>query len=338
MNTRIAEQVPLAPYTTFRIGGPAEFFVSVSSVAELRDAVSWAKERALPIAVLGGGSNVLIADEGVKGLVVRMDIGGSVYEERDGTVAVRAGAGMSWDALVGETVERGLWGIENLSGIPGSVGGAVVQGIGAYNQAVGETLESVEVFDCHAGELRSMSREECAFEYRDSFFKHDDGRHVVVSATFVLSEGGAPNLAYRDLAALNLADPTPTDVRNAVLQIRHGKFPDLAEAGTAGSFFKNPILPQTEAAALAASYPGMPLFDMPETDGVKVPLGWILDRVLHLRGARVGDVCAYENQALVIVNTGSASARDVDAFVRNIEQKVFDATGIHIEREVRSLA
>ncbi|HYF10380.1 MAG TPA: UDP-N-acetylmuramate dehydrogenase [Candidatus Paceibacterota bacterium] len=332
---RLLSDVPLSPHTTFQIGGPADFFVEVSSVSELEEACRFAREKALPLFILGGGSNVLVSDAGWRGLAIKIAIGGI---ERKGS-SVRAGAGVSWDELVAFTVGQELWGLENLSGIPGSVGGAVVQNIGAYGAAISEVFESAEVFDIESGTVRTFSREECAFDYRDSFFKHDGGKHVVLSASFMLSSAPKPNLSYRDLAERFAGmSPSLAEIREAVLSIRRGKFPDLSKEGTAGSFFKNPILPKAEAVALQSRYPEMPLFDMPETTGVKVPMGWILDKVLGLRGHAKGGARLFEKQALVIAAERGSSAEDVRALAAEVIERVREACGIELEPEVRIIS
>jgi len=333
---RLLSDVLLSPYTTFRIGGKADFFVEAATLPELQEACQFASSKSLPVFILGGGSNILVADEGWRGVVIKIEIGGIRLEERDGVSLVHAGAGVSWDELVAWTVERGLWGLENLSGVPGSVGGAVVQNIGAYGAAISEVLESAEVLDTRNSQVRTFSVQDCAFDYRDSFFKHDDGAYIVLSASFALSREPQPNLSYKDLT-VRFGDQTPalTEVREAVLQIRREKFPDLSKEGTAGSFFKNPILPKTEALALQARYPKMPLFDMPETAGVKVPAAWIMDKVLGLRGYALGRVRLFEKQAFVVVAEPGARAEEVRVLAEEVTRRVREECGIELEPEVR---
>jgi UDP-N-acetylmuramate dehydrogenase len=326
----IEENVPLAPLTSFKIGGPARFFVPVETTEELQKALSFAKERGLAVLILGGGSNVLIDDAGWGGLVIKIEITGI---ERDGQALI-AGAGESWDALVARAVGEGLWGLENLSGIPGSVGGAVVGGIGAYGAAVGQHLVWVEALDLD-GTIQRMTNTECAFGYRSSFFKNEAGRYIVLRAAFELSTTPAPELSYKDLAGrFREGIPSLAAIREAVLAIRSGKFPDLAVEGTAGSFFKNPIVSAKEAEALTRRYPAMPVFSMPETDGIKVPLAWLLDHVLALKGTCVGGARLFERQPLVIAATAGASAADVRTLAQMVEKKVKEEFNILIEREV----
>ncbi len=378
----IEEYVPLAPLTTFHIGGMARYFCRVESVEELQECLDWldrahhkfARDQNQGVLILGGGSNVLIRDEGFDGLVIKMEIG--VVEigidekgEGEGKKLLIAGAGESWDGLVLRAVKEGLWGIENLSGIPGTVGGGVVQNIGAYGAALSEVLEWVEVFDVAYKEkkegmtsaIRRMYAHECRFDYRDSIFKHKDTL-VVLRAAFRLSHQPNPNLLYKDLAsrfnrptddtqmyvyasreALKAPKMT-TDtalpqslsaVREVVLEIRRDKFPDLSKEGTAGSFFKNPILSRGAASILAAAYPLMPLFPLPESGGVKVPLAWLLDHELGLKGFASGGARLFEKQPLVIATTSTASSRDVEALAQAVAQKVQKHFSITIEPEVR---
>ncbi|HVY72521.1 MAG TPA: UDP-N-acetylmuramate dehydrogenase [Candidatus Paceibacterota bacterium] len=334
----IQESIALAPITTFRIGGPARFFCVAKTLDDIRQSLDFARDQHTPVFILGGGSNVLVPDEGFDGLVIKLECMG-VEVVREGTrVVITAGAGESWDALVARAVAEDAWGIENLSGIPGTVGGACVQNIGAYGAAFSQVLESIEVFDTNTREIKTLSREECALGYRGSIFKEEDGRYIVLHATLVLQTQPAPNISYKDLKA-RFADMSMdlSSIRAAVLEIRAAKFPDLSVEGTAGSFFKNPIMPKAEAEALKQTYPDMPLFDMPETEGVKVPLAWLLDHALHLKGTEVGGARLFENQVLVIAAKRGTSSHDVQELASHVQEKVFSELKIKIEPEVKIL-
>lgn len=341
----IRENVPLADYTTFHVGGSAEYFAEVAAVEELRSAARWAREKNVPVTVLGGGSNVFVADAGVEGLVIRNAIKGREVQERGDEIILTVGAGEVFDEVVALAVENGWWGLENLSCIPGSVGAAPIQNIGAYGVEIAERIVSVEVYDRRADCVRALAAAECAFAYRDSLFKHPEGRrYIVIGVTFRLSKTPAPVLQYRDLALWNerrekaAADaPSLAEIRTAVCAIRAQKFPDWNVTGTAGSFFKNPTIPKTHFEKLAGKYPELPGYET-ENGEVKVHLGWILDRALGLRGFRDGNVGTYEGQALVLVNHGGATAQELEAFARGIAQKVFDATQIEVEWEVTKLS
>ncbi len=337
---QIKENVPLAPLTTFGIGGVARYLALAQDIKEIVAAFAYAKEKDLKVLLLGGGSNMLMPDTGWSGLVIKIEVKGVEIE----TNVVIAGAGEGWDGVVAQAVSKELWGLENLSGIPGTVGGAVVQNIGAYGAALSQTLSWVEVFDTTSGEVKKLTNAECAFGYRTSIFKKNAGRYIVLRAAFELSTAPNPNLAYRDpnkaykdIAQILEKNPEPSlaDLRAAVLAIRADKFPDISVEGTAGSFFLNPIVPEEAARGLEERFPGMPLFAMPETTDMKVPLGWILDHVLHMRGFTLGKVRLFEKQALVVVAERGATASDVQALVQKIKKEVKEKLDLEIEEEVK---
>ena len=333
---KIEENVPLKPLTTFGIGGAARFFSQVKSVEEAQKSLDFARDQNLQVLLLGGGSNMLIDDKGFDGLVIKIEIAGIEIEKE----MLIAGAGESWDGLVERAVKENLWGVENLSGIPGTVGGAVAGNIGAYGQALSQTLLWIDVFDTHTREVVKMTNRECLFDYRDSFFKHDDGRHVILRAAFELSSAPKPELSYKDLTE-RFPEDTSLDIRairDAIVAIRKGKFPDLEVEGTAGSFFKNPILSKQAAEKLRAQYPMMPLFDMPETEGVKVPLAWLLDKVLDLNGYHIGGARLFERQPLVIAAARNTSSSDVRALAKAVQEKVFENFAIQLEPEVKIIS
>jgi UDP-N-acetylmuramate dehydrogenase len=331
----IEHNVPLAPLTTFHIGGSARFFVRVSTKEELAQALAYAKERELKVLILGGGSNMLIDDVGFNGLVIKIELMGVTIEHDKNGAIVVAGAGEGWEALVARAVEEKLWGIENLSGIPGTVGAAPVQNIGAYGCEIKDTLEWVEALDTETGGLLRLSREQCLFGYRSSIFKLNPGRLVVLQVALRLLEDGTPRLFYKDLAEVFQDAPAPTlsAVRDAVLNIRAKKFPDLSQEGTAGSFFLNPAVSKEKAAQLLERYPELPQFPAP--NGVKLSLAWLLDNALQLRGYSHGSARLFEKQPLVIVASGSNAFSDVVALKDEILQKVFETLEIELEPEVR---
>lgn len=331
--------VPLAPHTTFKTGGAAAYYTTVTTEAELEAALAEASAASLPVTVLGGGSNVLVADTGVAGCVIQNQLGGwHVSLLADGVVAVTAGAGLVWDELVAQSVAEGWWGLENLSAIPGSVGATPIQNVGAYGVEVGDRIVSVRAMHQRDQSVRDFTAAECAFGYRDSFFKTSAGREWVVCAvTYALSTTPLPQLQYRDLATW-FTDQTPTQpaIREAVITIRSKKFPDWHQVGTAGSFFQNPIISVDSFAALRERYPELPGY--PTADGqVKVALGWILDKVCDLRGVYDGAVGCYEGQALVLVQRGGASSAAVAHFAETVAKQVYEHTGIEIAWEVTLL-
>ena len=330
---RIEENVPLAPHTTFRLGGPARYFSCIKTVEELRQSLDFSKSRNLEILLLGGGSNLLISDAGFGGLVIKIEITGV---EREGDTLI-AGAGESWDALVAHTVAGGWWGLENLSGIPGTVGAAPVQNIGAYGAEIKDSVRWVEVLDRHSGEVVRMESAACGFGYRTSIFKRlpaqagEPQRYVVLRVAFALKKDGTPNASYKDLAGITRLNLD--EIRQKVLEVRSQKFPDLSKEGTAGSFFLNPVVSGQKAAKLLQKYPGVPQFAA--ENGVKVSLAWLLDNVLHAKGMREGGARLYERQPLVIVAGVGASARDVTALKEKIKKEVQEKLDIMLEEEVR---
>ena len=334
------EGVSLKEYTTFKVGGPASYFATVRSVGELTDALTFAAQHTLAWFVLGGGSNVIFSDEGYEGVVLKMEITGVAVEDRGDTVEVTCGAGESWDALVALSVERGWYGLENLSAIPGTVGAAPLQNIGAYGMEVGESISFVEVLNTETGEIETLTPAACAFGYRTSVFKTPEGaKYTVLRVGFLLKKWGELRLTYKDVTDYFKStgvSPTLNSVRGAIGEIRAQKFPDLALYGTAGSYFKNPIIPREEGRALQARFPELPLYDV---DGghVKIALAWILDHVLHLRGLRKGRVGTFERQPLVLVNFGGATSVELHAFAECIAADVLNATGIKIVPEVVSI-
>lgn len=356
----IQEHISLKELTTMKIGGVARFFCMVTSEADMREAFAFAKEKGIVVTILGGGSNVLVGSDEIHALVIKVDVRGVEWKDEGDTVLVIGGAGQSWDALVAEAVRRELWGIENLSGIPGTVGAAPIQNIGAYGTEVKEVIEWVEVFDIALGKLRQLTNAECRFAYRDSIFKHEGKKLMVTKVAVRLKKAGVPNLEYKDLKRYFAHDPAPSlvRIRATVLEIRSKKFPDLNEFGTAGSFFKNPIIPKAQFDELQKKYPDLPGFPM-DADirgfgntrmladdslrikdkglRIKIPLAWILDNICGLKGYEKGNVKLFEKQPIVLVQNGSASAEEIESFAKEISDRVREQTGIIVEWEVQKI-
>lgn len=331
---------PLAPKTTLGIGGPARVFISAATDHDVSAAVAYARAQRLPLRIIGAGSNLLVPDEGVAAVVLSLtDTELSFAPETDGVVYATAAAGVRWDTFVDAAATRGLYGIENLAGVPGTVGGAAVQNIGAYGAAFSSVFVYADTFNTQTGEIERIHHAEAAFGYRTSIFKQRR-ELVILRVTVQLSTTGALMLTYPDLVRYEAdkgALHTPQQAVMAIRAIRAAKFPDLSREGTAGSFFANPVLPESEAQQLAARFPGLPLFVLPESPGyAKVPLAWILEHVLHLKGFQQGSVRLYEKHALVLVAERGAHAREVNALVTEVAQRVHDATGITIAREVET--
>ena len=337
-----SEDISLAGLTTFRLGGKAAGVAACKNLDDIKDAVALSRERALPWYVMGDGSNLLVNDAGYDGIIIRMEGDAVTFEDSNderagGGVLAIAEAGAVWDTFVEESVARKLWGIENLAGIPGSVGGAPVQNIGAYGADVSQTLAWVEAYDTTIDTLRRFTNDECTFGYRESRFKHDPSL-IIMRVAVTLSKTGTPRIDYKDLKARSEAGEsltTPIIIAKAVREIRSGKFPDLAVSGTAGSFFKNPTLTLETFAIFREKYPELPGY--PTEGGMKISIAWILDHVLALKGYAKDHVRLFERQPLVIVAEQGATAHDVDALAREIESRVLETTGIVLEREVRML-
>lgn len=335
---KIEENVLLSGLTTFKTGGPARFLITLEADEEVVDAYAFAKAEGLPVIPLGGGSNMLAHDDLHNAVFVRSAVATIESEIVGGGVRVSASAGVVWDALVLYTVQNNWWGLENLSHIPGTVGGAVVQNIGAYGAAIGSVLESVVAYDSDIQEIVMLSRDDCMLGYRTSIFKKFPDRFFVLSVRLVLSVTPSPVIAYKDLVEHFNDEPNPSldAIRNAVITIRGRKFPPLAEYGTAGSFFLNPVMNADDALRVRAEYPNMPLFDLPE-GGVKVPLAWFLEHVVKVKGMQDGAVSVWKNHSLVLVSESGATTADVIALAENISKLVKEKIGIDISIEVRVL-
>lgn len=333
----IQQNVGLATYTTFKIGGPAEFFAEVTKIDQLLKLVSWAKENDLSVTVFGGGSNVLVDDVGIPGLVLCMKSRGmEIVREDEDYVSVKVSAGEVWDNFVDICVDRGWWGLENLSGIPGSVGATPIQNVGAYGVEVSELIEEVEVLHLPTLFIKKFSNTECCFGYRDSFFKREVIKeHIVTSVTYRLSKKVKPIIDYKDLQNYfaGKKDLSLIDIREGVLAIRQGKFPDLRVVGTAGSFFKNPVVTLGQFTNLQDIFPSLSGHETQK--GIKISAAWLIDKVAGFRGVSRGGVGTHETQALVMVNHGGATAREVLDFSTEIIDEVYKKTKITLQPEVQ---
>lgn len=331
---QILEQISLAQFTTMHVGGNARFFARVKDTGELSSAISFAKEKALPFFILGGGSNTLVADEGFPGLVVKIEFKGITS---DGA-RVTAGAGEVWDNVVRFAVARNLWGIENLSLVPGTVGGAAVQNIGAYGVEARDTIFSVDAFDTETLQTKTFFRDECEFGYRESIFKNNRDL-IVIRAVFKLRENGAPQTEYEDVKKYfqenGIKAPTLAEIRDAIVAIRTAKMP-APPLGTAGSFFKNPVVSAEQYEALKKRFPDVKAYPqgVNKDSAVKLSAAWLLDHVGAWRGVRRGDAGVHEKQALVLVNYGTASAEEMRSLANEMKHDIKEKTNIDIEEEV----
>lgn len=345
--TDILEEVPLAPHTTLGLGGDARFFLRATDERSVVDALRWARRRGVKVGVLGGGSNLVIADEGFDGLVVEMaQRGVEISEERDEAI-VTAAAGEEWDALCERCVAAGWQGLECLGGIPGRVGATPIQNVGAYGQEVAETIRAVRVLDRDALTIREMSPDECAFAYRDSFFKRSPDRYVVLAVAFALVPEGAPAVRYGELQRALESEEAPSlsTVRETVIALRRNKsmVVDFADENhrSAGSFFTNPIVPRAEAEALieraaaegivptADDVPRWPVGD----DRVKLAAGWLVERAGMTKGTKHGRVGISTKHALSLVHHGGGTTRELLELAERVRAAVRDRFGVTLAME-----
>jgi UDP-N-acetylmuramate dehydrogenase len=343
----VQENVPLAPLTTFRLGGPARYFVEAQTIAEVQEGVGFARSRNLPLFVLGGGSNLVVSDSGWPGLVLKVAIGG--IERRhdlddDGNALFDVGAGESWDRFVSHAVHEQCAGVECLSGIPGSVGGTPVQNVGAYGQEVSETIESVLALDLKDGQVRELCREACGFSYRSSIFNTSErGRFIILRVTYALTPGGEPGIRYADLKRHFdgwAAPPSLAETREAVRHIRALKgmliVPGDPDCQSAGSFFKNPVVSEQHhddlkkrAESRRLTLPSYPALDAQK----KISAAWLVEHSGFAKGYGFGHVGISSKHTLAIVNRGGATAAEVLALKEQVQQRVEEIWGVHLEPE-----
>lgn len=339
----IIKDVPLAPLTTLRIGGAARYFIEATSSEMLSAAVAWAHSQSLPHFVLGGGSNVVIADEGFDGLVIHLAIGGIQTRLENHQAVVKAGAGVDWDSFVAFCVEKNWAGVECLSGIPGRVGATPIQNVGAYGQEVSETIDAVEAFDTQTRGLVELRANECAFGYRASRFKGDDrNRFIVTNVTYRVTVNGRPAIRYKDLqgyfAEQIISNPSLQEVREAVIAIRRRKAmvtdPNDTDSRSVGSFFVNPVVPLEEfeqiKARAAKANPNaghMPAFAAAD-QRVKLSAAWLIEQSGTPRGTVYGNVGTSTKHSLAIINRGGGTAREVLELCDIIKARVLDCFGV----------
>jgi len=335
---RIVENARLDARNTFGVAARAPMLVEVADAAALPELFGYGMLRDGPVLVLGGGSNVLFAGD-PSGVVLALGAQSIAIVEDDGDSAViRADAGVEWHAFVLWTLGHGFAGLENLSLIPGTVGAAPIQNIGAYGIEVRESIEAVHAFDRTMRSMTTLAPAQCAFAYRDSVFKHDPDRYVVTAVDFRLSRTPHLRLDYAgvgdELAAMGVDAPRPSHVAEAVCRIRRRKLPDPAVIGNAGSFFKNPIVPTDVAQTLHAAHPTLPMFRSGDDATRKLSAAWFIDQC-GWKGHREGDAGVAPSHALVLVNHGKATGAELLALARRIADSVNERFGVAIEPEPR---
>jgi UDP-N-acetylmuramate dehydrogenase len=337
----IQQNLSLAPWTTLGIGGPAQFFAQAQSEDDLLDALAFANARGLPVFILGGGSNLLVADSGYPGLVIRIEIQGPIVRREH---AFHVPAGTPWDHFVTHICTLGLSGIECLAGIPGLTGGAPIQNIGAYGQEVAQTIASVRAYDRLERQFVTLDRTACRFAYRESLFNTTArGRYVVTEVAFTFDPAARPNLTYADLRSFAAAiehPPTPLEVAETVKVIRHRKgmllVPGEPDCRSAGSFFKNPIVAPESVDRIAATL-GVPAESVPRYPAphgrIKLPAAWLLEKAGFHKGYVFGEAGISSRHTLALINRGHATFADIVHLRELIVGSVLDRFGIALEQE-----
>lgn len=343
----IERDVPLAPLTSLELGGPAKYFVRVMDEATLVQALHWSADRQTPFAILAGGSNVIVPDEGYDGLVLHMSIDSLDFHDGGN---VTAGAGVAWEKVVDGAVARSWAGLECLAGIPGSAGATPIQNVGAYGAEVAEAITRVRVIRCDTLEPEELAPKDCGFGYRDSSFKREPGRFIVSAVDFALRPNGPGTVRYAELASKIGPDATLAEIRRAVIELRRHKSM-LVEPGdpnrrSAGSFFLNPLVSSADADRLVEQALADELVSRADevpryaTEGpeVKLAAGWLIERAGVAKGSRRGAIGVSSKHALALVHHGGGTTAELLAFADEIRARVLDRFGVALEREPRLLA
>jgi UDP-N-acetylmuramate dehydrogenase len=340
----IQENIALAPLTTLGVGGAARYFAAAHTVADATEALVWARERQLPVFILGGGSNLVVSDAGFAGLVLHVAIDGLTVRDDAGRRVYSVGAGVEWDAFVSRVVDENCGGVECLSGIPGSVGATPVQNVGAYGQEVSDSIQHVDAIALDTLEPVIFPHDACGFHYRHSRFNSADaGRYLITRVEFVLTPGAAPRLDYADLQR-HFADllasggqPSLAEVRQAVLTIRGRKGMVIDEndpdSRSAGSFFRNPVVSVAHYQRIAAACPEpVPHFAAPHGE-LKLPAAWLIEHSGLHRGFAIGEAAISGKHTLALVNRGHATAADMLHLRDHIQRRVRDRFSVELEPE-----
>ncbi len=330
----MSSQYPsLKPFNTLGINVVARDITTAKTIADLCDAWQTCQQKNMPFILLGGGSNVLFLED-YHGMVVINRLMGIQVEEKDDAWHLHVGAGENWHHLVEYTLAQGFSGLENLALIPGCVGSAPIQNIGAYGVELKDVCEYVDIVDLQHGQIKRLLADACQFGYRDSLFKHAyrDG-YAITAVGIKLAKTWHPVMTYGELTKLNSATVTPGQIFDGVCHMRRSKLPDPEITGNVGSFFKNPVVDAIEASEILHHYPDVPHY--PQTNGaVKLAAGWLIDQC-HLKGYRIGGAAVHRQQALVIINENNATSQDIVALAHEIRQRVGSKFNVLLEPEVR---
>ncbi|MCL9801366.1 UDP-N-acetylmuramate dehydrogenase [Pseudomonas sp. rhizo66] len=335
MSLQVQPQVSLKPFNSFGVDVCAQLFAEAHSDADVREALAYATEHHVPLLVIGGGSNLLLTAD-ITALVLRMATRGIRVISEDGSrVVIEAEAGEPWHPFVQYTLAQGLSGLENLSLIPGTVGAAPMQNIGAYGVEIKDVFAGLTALDRQTGELRDFSLEECNFAYRDSLFKQQPGRWLILRVRFALDRVAHLQLEYgpvrQRLSEQGIEQPTPTDVSRAICSIRSEKLPDPAVLGNAGSFFKNPLVSAAIVAQIKAQHPDLVAYAQPDGQ-MKLAAGWLIERA-GWKGFREADAGVHKLQALVLVNYGAATGLQLLDLAQRIQRDIAERFNVELEME-----
>ncbi|MEX3773254.1 UDP-N-acetylmuramate dehydrogenase [Pseudomonas sp. MYb118] len=335
MSLQLQREVSLKPFNTFGVDVRARLFAEAHSDADVRQALACAVEQGVPLLVIGGGSNLLLTAD-IPALVLRMATRGIRILSDDGRrVVIEAEAGEPWHPFVQHTLAQGLSGLENLSLIPGTVGAAPMQNIGAYGVEIKDVFAGLTALDRQTGELRDFSLDECNFAYRDSLFKQQPGRWLILRVRFALSRVEHLHLEYgpvrQRLTEQGVDQPTATDVSRAICSIRNEKLPDPAVLGNAGSFFKNPLVSAAQVARLKTQYPDLVAYAQPDGQ-MKLAAGWLIERA-GWKGFREADAGVHKAQALVLVNYGEATGLQLLNLAQRIQKDISERFQVELEME-----
>lgn len=337
MPPKVQRNISLKPYNTFGIDVNASHFAIFNSIDELNYLLNQNELKTIPHLILGGGSNLLLT-KNYDGLILKNELHGiSILRSDDELVFVKSAAGEVWHDFVLFCIENNLGGVENLSLIPGSVGAAPMQNIGAYGVEIKDVFHELEAYEIETGKIRIFNLTECKFGYRESVFKQDQkGKYIITSVTFRLTKNPKLNTSYGaindELQKQGITNPTIRDVSNAVIAIRQSKLPDPKEIGNSGSFFKNPVVLKSHFEKLKETYPDLPSYPVDETR-VKLAAGWLIEKS-GWKGKTIGNYGVHKNQALVLVNYGGANGSDIYNLSEEILQSVKSNFGVELEREV----
>ncbi|MBX8623461.1 UDP-N-acetylmuramate dehydrogenase [Pseudomonas glycinae] len=335
MSLQVQPQVSLKPFNTFGVDVRAQLFAEAHSDADVREALAYASAHDVPLLVIGGGSNLLLTAD-IPALVLRMASRGIRVISDDGNrVVIEAEAGEPWHPFVQHTLAQGFSGLENLSLIPGTAGAAPMQNIGAYGVEIKDVFAGLTALDRQTGELRDFSLEECRFAYRDSVFKQQPGRWLILRVRFALNRVAHLHLEYgpvrQRLTEQGIEQPTPTDVSRAICSIRSEKLPDPAVLGNAGSFFKNPLVSAAVVAQIKAQHPDLVAYAQPDGQ-MKLAAGWLIERA-GWKGFREADAGVHKLQALVLVNYGAATGLQLLDLAQRIQKDIAERFNVELEME-----